>query len=284
MFTELNEYLNIVSPNIKQLISDAFKVFERIDYPAYEDEYVQILMLMDNLDISTTNDSILNTTKNIQNSILSMHEIILNKDVTIQTQTLFINAILDIQEYEDKDALLKLVNLPTDPNDILSELVALVTHVNADILFFDIESVSPAFIFKLNEQLSDKSNNDELPDVPNKQKYIDKLNNLTNILGVSDLDIVALVNSGIDVGFPFKVYGNILSNYLDELPVNKIAQELLAACFISEDGIDSPLKVIADNIDNYISDISIITKVNIEITNILLKIQIKASEYNIQLP
>lgn len=273
MFIELETLLDTTAPYLKNTLIDALKTFDRIELPNYQDGYLDLLMLADTIELSELIDNIRLLTLNLQSDILKAHEVVLIEDVTIQIQTIFINAILDIQEYDDIPTLLKTASLDLNPNEVLAELVSLVSHKDASELLADIYIVSDAFIMSVKEFCNNTPDSDINIDNNDNQKYIDAFNKFTTIIDVGNLEIVKLLNNAMDVGYDFNVYLTIIGRDLEDMSVITAAHELIGCALISADGNGNPIGIISKNIDNYISDMDKITKINIEITNIILKLQ-----------
>ena len=273
MFNEIKTFLLDVAPNQLDIVGAALKVLERIDFPNYQDEYINTLMLADTDDINGTLDKILNITLDLLNSVLKAHEIRLADDSNIETHTLFVNALIDIQDYGDIPTLLSIVNMNISPNETLAELVALVSHKNSSELLPEIEYVSPAFIGMV------RDNCEEVPDIITdeelevKQKYINLFNKFIRIINTDKLEIVKLINSGMDLGYTFDTYINVIGKYLEEMKPIDIAMELVGCALVSSDGCSNPIGIIQERIDNFVADMDKVTKVNIIVTDLLLKLQ-----------
>ena len=84
---------------------------------------------------------------------------------------------------------------------------------------------------------------------------------------------ITVFKSQWNVGYDFNVYLTIIGRDLEDMSVITAAHELIGCALISADGNGNPIGIISKNIDNYISDMDKITKINIEITNIILKLQ-----------
>ena len=271
MFTELRDYINSTAVNIKELIENAFKVFDRLELEHYQDDYVTALMMSGTVDINETTDKILKITHDLQASLLESHDITLVSDTSIAIQTMFLNIILDIQKYDDKDTLAQITKLHAEPNEVLAELGAVVTHKNADDLLMYIERVSPAFVGAVTEMCEDIPEQITEEELNQKQKYITLFNTFTKIADTRDLAITNLLNSGLDLGYLFVVYMNVIGSELDDMPVEVAAKNLIASALISSDGCDNPISIIQKSLDTYISDLSHITKITVIITDLLLK-------------
>jgi hypothetical protein len=274
MFNELRDFINSVAPNLTDLLNDAFKLFERLELEDFHDEYVTALMMSGSVDINQTVDKIMSVTHDLLDNVLAMHEIYLHDDASVSMQIFYINAILDIQTYDDLTTIGQIAKMHDEPNVVFSELVALVTHKNANEIMIDIEKVNPAFIGVVRDYAENIPEELNEAEIMQKQKYIDLFNLFASTVDVKDLIITTLLNTGLDLGFPFSVYMNVIGSDLDEMKVGIAARNLVVAALVSSDGCDNPLTVINKVLDTYISDLTQITKVSVTITDLLLKFNI----------
>jgi hypothetical protein len=274
MLDILKNYLDDAAPHMTSLIKDAFAVFERAELPNYEDGFVEMLMVGDNADITTTVDKIVHHVLELQNEILQQHEVRLIDSATMATHTLFITALLDIEKYGDIAMLYKTACLNNHPNEVFAEIVALVSHKSADELLPEIESVSMALIGKIKDMCESVPEPLSEAEAYVRQHYIDNLNKFLDFIGTRELFIVEVIVAGVDPGYTFLTYLNFIGKDLENKTNEKAAHELIAAAIISEDGCHNPSNIIQKNIENYISDLDRITRINIIITDLLLKLKL----------
>jgi len=273
MFTELKVFLNEAAPHLVDLLAEALITFEKLDLPNYQDSYIDALMLLDITTPTMVMDEVMKITTDYQIFLLNAHGIKLVDHTDIHTRTMFLNAVVDIGTYSDTTTLLNTISLPISTNEVFAELVSLVMHKNADELLLEIDKVSTAFIYVLKEHCEEKPEILSTVDKEQKQKYIDSFVMFTDLIGNTELLTTVLLTNGLDVGYPLNTYLSIIGKDLEEMPAKKAATELIAAALISSDGNESPVAIIQDQLDIYFSSIDQITKVSVEVTNLLLKMQ-----------
>jgi hypothetical protein len=274
MFKELDSYLiDAASAELKDSINEAHKAFDKIGLPNYQDGFVDILMMDDVTDRGDTLTKIINLTIELQKSILNEHEIVLIDDITINARTEFIVGLVDISNFSDKNTILKIASSDNGPNEILAEVISLVAHRTIDELLFEIESVSIACIGKLKEFAESVNETVDEDELIIKQKFINNLKQFCSLINNDKLDIIKLIMQGLDVGYMFITYANIIGRDLEIMSPKDAACELLAMALISTDGSANPLAIINSNIDNYIADIDTITKITVIVTELILKLQ-----------
>jgi hypothetical protein len=270
MFYELEQYLkSTVTKELLDVLRGALSCFDRIQFPNYQDGYVELLMLNDNVDITETTDKIVILTMELQKQLLTLHNVELTDDATIYINTLFINSIMDIQELNEKDELLNILSLNLDTNETFAELVTLVSDKSVEELLPYIKSVSPAFIGAVREYVENIP--DKLPEAELlvHQEYLTNINKFCAFINTKDLNIIKLLENGLSVGLPFLVYIDTITESIESMELDKVSNELVAMALISSDGYNNPAAIIKANLDAYISDINKITAITIKTTDIL---------------
>ena len=149
-----------MTPELSDSVKEAIKSFDRIGRENYEDGYTDILMSDDTVDNGTTVAEICALTKSIQHQILEEHGIFISENTLISQLTVYINGIKDIEVYDNRDLLLRMCDMETNPEEIFCELLALVTPFAVENLLVDVESVSEYFIKRLKQYLIDSSGGD----------------------------------------------------------------------------------------------------------------------------
>jgi hypothetical protein len=271
MLDILDTYLaSNATPELAQTIKTALTVFDKIGVDSYEQKYEELLMLDDMVDQGATLSAIVDITKNMQREILSEHSVVLHDSVGIDVMSIFISGLMLIADYDDKEQLLKITKLEEPAEEVLAELLALVTEKSAEELLVEIESVSQFLINRVAELATASE------DVPSEEEVLQKAVHVTaykyfcNYIQTNPLLISQLLNNGIDVGFSFAVYAKLISADLESLTPKQIAYELIAAALLSIDGIDNVRSIITENLENLVHDIDKITQVNIAVSDTLL--------------
>lgn len=273
----LSDYLNdAATPEMRDALVAAHNSLERMSLPNYEEGFIDLLMIDDETDEGGTLESIVKLTKSLQFQILQQHEIVLNEDTTLDMLTLFINGILDITEYDDKIIVRDTASLGGLPEEVLAELMALVSGRTVEELLFEISHVSASLIARIKEMVSDAQppamTEDEQVQV---QQHLTLLNRLCGLANTRELDVVKMITkANVSVGMPFAVYADAIGRNLEAMSPVKAANELLGMALISSDGWQTPRAVIKENIEHYISNIDNITKIDIEIGKLLLGLQL----------
>ncbi|WP_167306357.1 hypothetical protein [Caballeronia arationis] len=166
------------------------------------------------------------------------------------------------------------------PEELLAEVLSVTTSHTAEELLVDIHAVSQRTIQKIIEITSDRVELEEPEDhAAARQKYLDAYRRFKNHIGGLDLILDHYIASGIDFGYPFMIYANLVGRAFEGMPVQNIAANLVSMAIISTDGFESPRSVIKAHIEDFINDLDILTKADIAIGDLLLKCEIKETTW-----
>jgi L-cysteine desulfidase len=180
----------------------------------------------------------------------------------MQIRTMFINALSIVQMYDDKDALLRTIQIDESPEEVFAEIVALVTSKTADEILPYIHSVTHRVIGLIKDLIEAECGGDISDEVRAiNKKHTDALKEFISLTNNPALTIVGLIHNGLTVGYPFLLYANTIGRKLEEMTPEYAAQELYAMALASQDGCDNPQAIIIDNLENFISGIEHTTKI-----------------------
>jgi hypothetical protein len=271
---------------VKDAIERAHQVFERIELPDWERRYEELLALDDTQDASMTVQAVVLLTRALQDEILAQHMVKLSADADMDTCTHFIEALMLLPEYEDRATIQRTLLLEVSSEEIMAELCALVTPIAVDNWMVVIEEVSNTTIVALRELAKEivSTQGSGMTNGQMRSQRIDALVRLasfsTNLLpgaaptaGTSSFKVVQLINSGLDIGYPFKVYADRIGHDFEALKPLEAANELLAMCLVSEDGFDDPITMIKSTLESFISSPDAATKVLVHVTDLVVKMQ-----------
>jgi len=256
------------TPETLEAIEDAHDLFDRLEIPNYQQEFESFLMLDDVTDNGSTIEAIYDLTKTMQHQILSDHAMIVDKECQVSLLNIFIRGILDIQEYEDKEEIIRTTELDGSPEEIMADILALVTSLTASELLIHIERVNQFTITRIREIAENK---DDLPlddeQTEEIMKRVSKLNLFCLLVNNYNLKISFLLQHGLQANYPFTVYADMLKDDMEGMTPEQLAMEWYGMGIMSCDGFDNVPAIIKNNIDHYLSDIDEITKITMTITD-----------------
>jgi hypothetical protein len=262
MLTLLSDFLDMATtPEEKIRIEDAFAAFDRIGLDDYEQGFEQIIECRETDDATLTMDAVLQLVAELQHKILSMHLIFMTEDTTMRMNTNLIHGLMDLQEHEERAAIKSIVALDMPTREVFCELMAFVTEYTVDTLLEFVKEVSPSLIARIKEIRADDDLEGE--EVASERKaLIDKFTRFDLYLPNGAPSFTRdMLKQGVDVGMPFTVYAAQMGNNFEQLDPAIIAEEMFAMALVSIDGNTSPLNIIKDNLDRYVSNADTMTAV-----------------------
>lgn len=276
MLDILDQYLSdATTPELKESIRQAHDLFDLYGMDqreSYEDGFVELLMTSQNTDSGKLMEEIYNLTRSLQFKILQEHQLIINEDAPPSVLNIFLAGLLRLPTYDDAQTLFSLLNMTGDTMEIIAECIALVMGDSPDHLHTFIENASDRVLQDMAMHLDRVSFTASDEAFVLKGMLIAHYKHFVHISGIAQLKLAHLITNGLDVGHPFRVYLNLLGGEFELMEAKSVAEELVAMAIISSDAADNPRGAIHENLELFVSDIDKITKIEIEVGNLLLKL------------
>lgn len=278
MLDILRDYLvDATSPEIVDQIEKAHDAFDRIGLQDYAPGFEQLLMTNDDADESDTLGGIIDLTKRLANQILQQHSIMASDQASVTVLTEFIEALVELQQASDHiPEILKICAQQHDPEELFAELVALVGTNEAEHYLVELEHVSRALI----NRIAELARSQEFATVEEdegerefREERISKFNKFMHFILDPELAISRIAQMDIDAGYPFIVYANMVGREFEGLEPEVAAQNLIGMALLSGDGFQTPTVVIKANLENLVSDVDMITKIDIAVSDLLVRFQ-----------
>lgn len=275
MLEELRIFLiDNATPEENDLFNQAYEIIDELYSVEVQNYYQDILFTQDESirDTGETLNKFYQLFKNLLFRILTEHQITVNEDIDFARLIKIVQALLDIQGYDNLDDIVYILETEDDNEQKLAEALALVCDMQAEELLLEIENVSDGFITNLQEFTKVTPISNIIEDAVDTSVYLNRIKQFNKFIKI-ETRIFKLMKEGLKAGYTFEVYSNIFGRELETLSVDEIVLELLSMCYMSVDGYNNPKATIKAHIDKMISDFRKITQVDIKITDMLLKYQ-----------
>ena len=272
MLDILRDYITEkATPEMLALLEMSFATFERIELQDYERQYEEILMTAEDEAFAEQDPltRIINLTLELQNKILRDHAIVLTDEATLEFHDQVISALLDLQQREMTDELLTALSMDGSSEELFAELLGLFLPLAPDEILLNLQSVDAFAITRIRAYIERAMGSVEEV-IQDNAPHVEALRKL-ELAGVKPAKLL-FVQNVMPLGIPFVHYIDWIGHGLEQLTIEKAAHELLGMALASSDGVHNPRGVIKDNIDRYVSNIDSITKIDIVIGDLLLKI------------
>jgi len=271
MLEILRQYISeTATPEMAEALEESVRIFDLFEIEDYEREYMEILHNDDQVEPGQTLLAITDMTVSLLRQILARHGItLIEGDIRLSVINMLVRAVHDLQNYEDKVAIISLTSLPTTQEEILAECLALVCHYEVPDIMVYLDNVDRVLIQRLAQISLEHSVAVEsiVPDENAIESRIAGLKELMRHIGAHDLYVARLIESNVMPGYLFDIY---LNPELGQLSPRDAARELLAAAFVCRDATKNPRSVIAAYLEKNEPDPERITQINIEINKMLL--------------
>lgn len=274
MFYALDQYLtNNVPPETKAVFEESFSLMQAIGFEEFDDGYEDLIVTDQDAQIGDTLYNINDLTIRNLDQILIMHGIKMSDDASVKDRNRVLDAIIQVQLYDDPVAVLAATALATNTEETFAEMISLFTTISADRVLEHIEEVSDRLLKMIREKATlQEQGRIPLEDMEQRQRHLDKLHFLQLVIPTKNSTFFKLMDEGLGVGFPLEAYLRIVGPALAEKEPKDIAVDLVAICMASSDAIDREQIAAKQHIQDWVHDTAVMTKVSIEITNIMMEL------------
>ena len=273
MLDILDDYLSdAASPELKESIRAAHELFDRYGLETYEQGFEEILLTDDQVDTDKTLHDIYDLTRSLQFKILEEHQLVIDEDAPPSILNVFLDGLKRLENYDNPDAVYGILTQPNDTAELIADCVALVTGQDATRLHRYVMNCGQALLQAIVRQLDQTHFAQSDEEIVSKRERVERYKRFIAVADIKQLKVAYLLEHGMDVGHPLMVYLNIIGNDFEEMEAKYIANELVAMCMISSDASDNPRAAITAHLEQYVSDMDKITKIDVAVGDLLLKL------------
>lgn len=273
MLDLLDDYLSdAASPELKESIRAAHELFDRYGLDTYEQGFEEFLMTDDAVDTGKTLKDIYDLTRSLQFKILEEHQLVIDEDAPPSVLNIFLDGIKRLENYDQPDVIYSILQQPKDAMELIAECIGQVTGMEVDRLHQYVMNCGPALLQTILSKLDQIHFDLSDEEIVSRRERVERYQRFIRIAEIKQLKVAYLLEHGMDVGHPVMVYLNVIGNDFEEMEATYIANELVAMCLISSDASDNPRSAIAEHLEQFVSDMDKITKIDITVGDILLKL------------
>jgi hypothetical protein len=281
MLDILQTYLNdAASPDFVQMIREAHAALDLLGVEHYQDDFVQILMVDSELDQGETLQNIYATTQDWLINVIKLLGVVPADEIRVEHLTRLLKTVHAIEHFEDPQKILEKATLELEPVELLAEMLSVAGDAPPEEWLVDIHDVSRRTIAKIielsTEALAFKVQHGE-QDMLHRQTLIATYKTFKNFLRDKAVKATLLMDDffsqGMDVGFPFVIYLNLVGQPIASLGTVEAAANLISMALISTDGHASPREVIKLHLEHYFQDLDALTKVDMMVSELLVRFE-----------
>lgn len=275
MLEILSNYLSeSATPELKAAIERAYETLERLQ----ADEAYQIQLnelFMQDAQQEDTLGAIRLLFYRVQREYLQMFSVQVNEDADLDFCTDLLEGLQDLADCDSEDEMRQICNQPLGSCEIFAELMTLVTSLSAEDVLVNVTSVSNSLIQTVLYQLDTRGmvhaiERQEPSDVEREQVAL--LLRFTAGLQKPRIKIVELIESGLRLGYDFKVYVDHIGRDLEVMSAADAANELVGMALVSNDAYLKPQESIRSILEQYVADPNTIVKIDSAVTQIVLRL------------
>jgi len=281
MLAILKEVLDSqASPEFVTMIDEAHAIFDDYELPDFTFEFEQILGVADNIEPTDLNTQVYNLTRELQTQILHSHLVFPTTEATIPNLNNVLTGLMRIEQSEFIEEVLSICQNESNTTVAFCEIISLVGGYEIADIVASIEHVETSLIRKISELMSRRKETEFL-NVIDHNTRADVLKRYKDFCEDPIFPELPLVSryfeEGAELGLAFETYVKYVRENLQSDKPDVIAREYLAAALVSCDVPKNPREVIKDKLNDFYTEIDVITPILISVDKQLLDLEIRTN-------
>lgn len=270
MDIEITEYLKATSsPEMAATYEKSFELFNHFNLEDYIQPFDAIYMEVDNYDTTYIQQRFNDVMEDTLRGLLANHGIFVSDEATHEIMNVILEAILDIEHYEDVDMVLSILDSATGDEEKFAEILALLSTVEQEEFMNAIDRVNPGLIRTITTLFNERKQATAVFEIPEavtikaKAEWIKRLYSLKSVefRDCKESKLFPKLEEGLRFNMEFQFYCNLLWDEIAHLNNADIARDLVGMAIISNDKSEKVLEVIKEYIGTYFSDLDQIGRV-----------------------
>lgn len=263
MLEILEDFLKVsATPEFYNAVEKATDLFEEFELTEWDTAYTDLLMTLDNEDISEDMDKIGMLTLELQNNILRNFQISLNEDATISKTNMVLESLRMIERAENPKELLCIISDNEDPKDAFCDILAVLWGDCSDNYQPLVSQVSHELMARMKTVLKQESSFQEPTPLPVEEdrQYAKRIKSFMHACECDGLLVANHIRNGARFGLPFTHYFGLFSNYLNPTRHAEMAREVLAMALCSSEW-EKPRETVAEALNKQYTSAEVVTRV-----------------------
>ena len=259
-------------PDKADALLESFDIFNDIPLEDHENDFNELLMLDGTIDKTELTVQFENLVTTLLYKLFQEHGIKVAEETPLHILNQICRGLLEIEYYLDGETILRTIESDLDNEEKVSELIALCCPLEAELIVFYIEEVSPSLIDKTQELFEERVTLDkgELEKENNQRKIISKLRDITRFIDDKDLIGYRLISAGVYVGADFERYIQYIQHETDTMDIDKVSKELFFMLNMSSESLVNIIACFTKYSDLLFHNVDKITKVYNRINKLIL--------------
>lgn len=272
MFEELGEFLNLaVGEEAASEILSAAETLLTINYSAHVDAFTDLLAQAENQETAVAVDAIREQLDNSYRQVFqSMGIVLVDEPISLGVMTNILSAMVLVDNYEDKEAILAICQDCVATEETLSELVELLMPVSWVDVLPVLSEVKGQLISRIIEVCeAAESAKLSAPEVDVRDVTQQKVRAKSFLEKNSESFAEEALLSGVALGTPIE---QVMESFVDRItPLSPAtgAKEIVGLLLISDVSDDKLSEALAEELERLFTDINHITKVSVAAQDLL---------------
>lgn len=246
------------------LYQRVYQLVRELQIEEFETELTDLAMSSDLYDPTEAADRYNTIMYNYLREVLQQHDIVISDDATLEDVVTLCEAVLLMQDWDDHDGILRILETLSSNEEKFAEVVYTVTTKSMESVMVIVESVSDAFIAKLQE-FHNKETTDDTEGGTTNEVLLQQLKIAARFYN-NDCIIFKMINAGVPVGAPLQFYMNMFGPHIGQIPRENLPKEMHCMLLTAEDSYDSVVTKFSEISDWIFDDLNEITKLTTELT------------------
>lgn len=245
------------------LYERVYQLVRELQIEEFETELTDLAMSSDMYEPVEAVDRFNTIMYNYLVEVLVQHDIKLTDETTLEDAVVICEAVLLMQDWDDHEAILRILETLSSNEEKFAEVVYTVTTKGMESVMTLIDSVSDAFIAKLQE-FHNKEAKDDTEAGTTNEVLLQQLK-MANSFYSGNAIIFKMIEAGIPVGATLQFYLDMFAPYIQQIERANLAKEMHCVLLTAEDSYDNVVTKFAEISDFIFDDLNEITKLNTEL-------------------
>lgn len=245
------------------LYERVYQLVRELQIEEFETELTDLAMSSDMYEPVEAADRFNTIMYNYMVEVLQQHDIKLADEASLEDAVTICEAVLLMQDWDDHEGILRILETLSSNEEKFAEVVYTVTTKSMETVMTLIESVSDAFIAKLQE-FHNKDSQDDAEAGTTNEVLLQQLK-IANSFYAGDAIIFKMIQAGIPVGAPLQFYLDIFAPNIQQIERANLAKEMHCVLLAAEDSYNNVVTRFSEISDFIFDDLNEITKLNTEL-------------------
>jgi len=276
------------TPILQEVIEDIFSLFERLNINTHEGYIINQIAEQDNIDPAQLNSAILSYLEDFLINLENEFGFSLADTITLEQRCAFIRGYVDLEDYIDHEAIIRILETDGLPADKIAQAVSLTTSIPSITLISYVLRVDEDAVTTLqNIHLSESKGEDldqEMDIAPATKEQVIQVKAFNIFIDQefhTKPECLELIRKGYEIGFPFKVYFDVVKDKLLVADETTQVVETITLLLLSQEYWQNPLLGWDQVTKDWYDSLEIVNKVSGSVKAILRRFDLFKTENKI---